>query len=76
MQLRSIPVRPAEGVNLVIGQAHFIRTAEDLAEAVATSVPRAQFGLAFNEAQSRPGGYPAVYVPRFSSDEMVERLRL
>ncbi len=50
MELRLVSIRPAEGVNVVIGQAHFIRTAEDLAEAVATSVPRAQFGLAFNEA--------------------------
>jgi uncharacterized protein len=40
---------PAES-NLVAGQAHFIKTAEDLAEIVATTVPGARFGLAFCEA--------------------------
>ena len=40
---------PAES-NLVAGQAHFIKTAEDLAEIVVTAVPGARFGLAFCEA--------------------------
>ena len=40
---------PAE-CNLVAGQAHFIKTVEDLAEIVATTVPGARFGLAFCEA--------------------------
>lgn len=41
--------KPA-GVNLILGQTHFIKTVEDLYEAVAGSVPGAQFGLAFSEA--------------------------
>ena len=40
---------PADS-NLIAGQAHFIKTAEDLAEIVATSVPGARFGIAFCEA--------------------------
>jgi len=40
---------PAE-CNLVAGQAHFIKTVEDLAEIVVTAVPGAHFGLAFCEA--------------------------
>lgn len=40
---------PAE-CNLVVGQAHFIKTVEDIAEIVATGVPGARFGLAFCEA--------------------------
>ena len=36
--------------NVVVGQAHFIKTAEDLAEIVATSAPGAAFGLSFCEA--------------------------
>ena len=40
---------PAES-NLVAGQAHFIKTAEDIAEIVVTTVPGARFGLAFCEA--------------------------
>lgn len=40
---------PAEA-NLILGQAHFIKTVEDLYEAIATSAPQAAFGLAFNES--------------------------
>ncbi len=40
---------PAE-TNIVLGQAHFIKTVEDLYEAVATTAPQARFGLAFNES--------------------------
>jgi uncharacterized protein len=40
---------PAEA-NIIVGQSHFIKTVEDLYEAVATTVPQAKFGLAFNEA--------------------------
>ena len=40
---------PADS-NIVVGQAHFIKTVEDLYEAVATTVPQAQFGIAFNES--------------------------
>ena len=40
---------PADS-NLIAGQAHFIKTAEDLAEVVVTTVPGVRFGLAFCEA--------------------------
>jgi len=40
---------PADA-NIVIGQSHFIKTVEDIYEAVVTTVPQAKFGLAFNEA--------------------------
>ncbi len=39
-----------DGNNVIIGQAHFIKTAEDLYEAIVGSVPEIQFGLAFCEA--------------------------
>jgi adenosine/AMP kinase len=39
-----------EGANIVVGQSHFIKTAEDLAEIMASSVPGAKYGLAFCEA--------------------------
>ena len=49
MNLTPIPLtRPPEG-NLVVGQAHFIKTAEDLAEIIAV-IPGARFGVAFCEA--------------------------
>jgi hypothetical protein len=41
--------KPAD-MNVIIGHSHFIKTAEDLYEAVAGAVPGAQFGLAFCEA--------------------------
>lgn len=40
---------PAEA-NIVIGQSHFIKTVEDIYEAVVTTTPHAKFGLAFNES--------------------------
>ena len=40
---------PAEA-NIIVGQAHFIKTVEDLYEAVVSTAPHAKFGLAFNEA--------------------------
>ena len=49
MNLSAIPLElPPEG-NIVLGQSHFIKTAEDLAEIVAV-VPGARFGVAFCEA--------------------------
>lgn len=39
-----------EKANIIIGQTHFIKSVEDIAEAVVTSVPGIKFGLAFNEA--------------------------
>ncbi|OPL18977.1 MAG: adenosine monophosphate-protein transferase [Candidatus Aegiribacteria sp. MLS_C] len=39
-----------EGCNVILGQSHFIKTVEDLYEAVAGTVPGAEFGLAFSEA--------------------------
>lgn len=40
---------PAES-NIIVGQAHFIKTVEDLYESVVATVPQAKFGLAFNES--------------------------
>ena len=40
----------AEGCNIIVGQSHFIKTVEDISEIMITSVPGAEFGLAFCEA--------------------------
>lgn len=40
---------PAEG-NIIVGQSHFIKTVEDIYEAIVNSVPQMKFGIAFNEA--------------------------
>jgi uncharacterized protein len=42
--------KPAETVNVVLGQSHFIKTVEDIYETLVTSVPGIKFGLAFAEA--------------------------
>jgi len=50
MELKAIKMNLPEGSNLILGQSHFIKTVEDLYEAVVGSVPGARFGLAFCEA--------------------------
>lgn len=50
MELKAIPVPFPEGCNIILGQTHFIKTAEDLYEIIATTVPQARFGIAFCEA--------------------------
>jgi uncharacterized protein len=45
-----VPLSWKAGANIVIGQSHFIKTVEDVAEIVGSSVPGARFGLAFCEA--------------------------
>lgn len=45
-----VDVKLPEKSNVIIGQAHFIKTVEDLAEVLVSSAPTIKFGLAFNEA--------------------------
>jgi adenosine/AMP kinase len=45
-----VPVEMADGVNVVLGQSHFIKTVEDLYEALVGSSPHLRFGIAFCEA--------------------------
>jgi len=50
MELKLVPLRvPADG-NLILGQSHFIKTVEDIYEAIVNTVPQMKFGVAFNEA--------------------------
>lgn len=50
MELRSVKTEFPEGANIIIGSSHFIKTAEDLYEIIASGVPGAKFGVAFSEA--------------------------
>ncbi|MBD3368637.1 MAG: adenosine monophosphate-protein transferase [Candidatus Eisenbacteria bacterium] len=50
MELKVVPVEFPDGANIVIGQSHFIKTVEDLYEAMTSSAPGLTFGLAFAEA--------------------------
>jgi hypothetical protein len=50
MDITTVAVSIPEGCNIILGQTHFIKTAEDLYEIVAGTVPGAKFGIAFTEA--------------------------
>ncbi len=50
MELKAVKIDIPEGCNIILGQTHFIKTAEDLYEIIATAVPQAKFGIAFTEA--------------------------
>ncbi len=50
MQLTSVKIQKPEDVNVIIGQSHFIKTVEDVHEALVNAVPGVRFGLAFCEA--------------------------
>jgi uncharacterized protein len=50
MELSTVRMEIPEGANIILGQAHFIKTAEDIHEAVVNTVPGARFAVAFNEA--------------------------
>jgi adenosine/AMP kinase len=50
MEIKKIKIEPIEGVNVICGQTHFIKTAEDLYEALVNASAQAKFGLAFCEA--------------------------
>ena len=48
--LLTVRMEMPEEANLILGQSHFIKTVEDIYEAVVTTAPHAKFGLAFNES--------------------------
>jgi adenosine/AMP kinase len=50
MELKLVPLEIPEGGNLILGQSHFIKTVEDIYEAIVNTVPQMKFGVAFNEA--------------------------
>jgi uncharacterized protein len=50
VELRIVPVENPDGLNVIVGQAHFIKAIEDLHEALAGASPHLRFGVAFCEA--------------------------
>jgi len=50
LELTSVRLAFPADANIIVGQSHFIKTVEDLYEAMVTTVPQARFGLAFNES--------------------------
>jgi len=50
MDLKTVRLAIPENGNIIVGHSHFIKTVEDLYEAIVNTVPQMKFGIAFNEA--------------------------
>ena len=70
MQLFTVHIEKPDDINFILGQSHFIKTVEDLHEALVTAVPGIQFGVAFCEASG-----PALVRWSGTDDSMVELAR-
>jgi len=53
MELNTVKIKKPEVINFILGQSHFIKTVEDIHEALVAAVPGIQFGLAFCEASGK-----------------------
>jgi hypothetical protein len=53
MNLTSVKIEKPEAINFILGQAHFIKTVEDVHEALVSTVPGIRFGLAFCESSGK-----------------------
>jgi len=53
MNLTSVKIEKPEEINFILGQSHFIKTVEDLHEALVGAAPGIKFGLAFSEASGK-----------------------
>jgi adenosine/AMP kinase len=67
MELAVVQVDKPEAVNCILGQSHFIKTVEDLHEALVSTVPGIKFGLAFCESSG-----PALVRASGTDEELVE----
>jgi adenosine/AMP kinase len=70
VKIEEVQISVPEGHQLIIGQAHFIKTVEDLYETLVTSMPGIRFGVAFCEASGKA-------LVRFdgSDEELAEKAR-
>lgn len=67
MELLTVKIEKPDEMNLILGQSHFIKTVEDLHEALVTSVTGIMFGLSFCEASG-----PCLVRASGTDDELVE----
>ncbi len=66
LEMHAIPIEYPEGANIILGQTHFIKSAEDLYEIIVTTVPGARFGVAFTEASG-----PCLIRTEGNDDELI-----
>jgi len=50
MNIETVKLEFPEGANIILGQSHFVKTVEDIHEAMVNSIPGVKFGMAFSEA--------------------------
>lgn len=67
MELKTVKIEKPEEINFILGQSHFIKTVEDIHEAVVQTVPGVKFGVAFAEASG-----PCLVRWSGTDDEMIE----
>ena len=67
MELSTVPIEKPDDLNVIVGQAHFIKTVEDLHEALAGTSPHLRFGIAFCEASG-----PCLVRRSGNEDDLVE----
>ncbi|MGB2938950.1 MAG: adenosine-specific kinase [Candidatus Dormiibacterota bacterium] len=67
MELKSVAIEKPEDMNLILGQSHFIKTVEDLYEALVGASPYLKFGIAFCEASG-----PRLVRKAGNDDELVD----
>ena len=53
MEIQIVRIEKPENINFILGQSHFIKTVEDVHEALVSAVPGIKFGLAFCEASGK-----------------------
>ena len=53
MELKTVKIEKPEAINFILGQTHFIKSVEDIHEALVNAVPGIKFGLAFCEASGK-----------------------
>ncbi|RME45748.1 MAG: hypothetical protein D6791_10005 [Chloroflexi bacterium] len=70
MELTTVKIEKPEEINFVLGQSHFIKTVEDIHEALVATVPGIKFGLAFCESSG-----PALVRWTGTDEEMIELAR-
>ena len=67
MEIITEALKFPSGCNIILGQSHFIKTVEDLYEALVTSVPEIKFGLAFCESSG-----PCLVRKEGTDNELIE----
>ncbi len=67
MELKVVAIEKPDDVNFIMGQSHFIKTLEDLHEAIVQTVPQMKFGIAFCESSG-----PALIRFSGNDDDLIE----